>query len=538
MQYGSLLAKQFDVPQQRQQSAATGKAGRPAGGGGPADFKFDDYGLKPFDGLDRSNPDVAQAAQQYYQDWAALRSFAKTMWVKYGVDVMSPDPGDENAIWANQAFNQKLALLMNNVDRAKNDFDVWKADQAAQREGKMIGKDYMGSASTMGLMDRGTPIFPESPATANLMKGAQNITPGQAAAANVDITNQVAQYENLAQQAQAQGNRQLAEYYRQQAAIAQPLKVVAAENTPRSEYGSGLDTPTGIIMKELALYSVGSPEIFDFSAPPKYGVNGNLVYTAKPGGTVGKVLGQKATGDKGPYVIAGVEYEPDRTGGKSYFVDKTGERKEITTRNLAIIGSEFVKSGVFNRKDLIDTMKAVGADDSNASAYKFFSLPELQALSTNQQTQQQTAEKEAPRVRQAFDYFMSQVDLTNKKTRQTVPTPFGSIPLWETRVLDKATIPLTNGQEAVIKPIDGEVGVFRIDNFADIFPKGTQKDTYQVGDEIVTKTELTRISKNRLFELLNKQFGIDISKAPQNDGNQATPAQPSNPWSQYKKQTP
>lgn len=198
MQYGSILAKQFDVPQQRQQAAATGRAGRPAGGGGPADFKFDDYGLKPFDGLDRSNPDVAQAAQQYYQDWAALRSFAKTMWVKYGVDVMSPDPGDENAIWANQAFNQKLALLMNNVDRAKNDFEVWKADQAAQREGKMIGRDYMGSASTMGLDERGmaTAIDPTINLAAQELSGSFSTTPQDVNARNQRIQALQSELEN------------------------------------------------------------------------------------------------------------------------------------------------------------------------------------------------------------------------------------------------------------------------------------------------------------------------------------------------------
>lgn len=531
MEYGSILAKQFDVPEQRQQQVAAGRAGRPAGSGaGPADFKFDDYGLKPFDGLDRSNPDIAQAAQQYYQDWASLRSFAKNMWVKYGVDVMSPDPGDENAIWASQAFNQKLALLMNNVDRAKTSYETWKADQAAQREGKMIaGAQPTGYAQETPFDARGmaTAIDPTINLAAQELSGSFSTTPQDVSARNQRIQALQSELEN-----RYQGK---ALEYQKEAAN----KLLAGFNPPSENnngYG-GLSTPTGVIMKELALYSVGSPEIFDFSAPPKYGVNGNLVYTAKPGGTVGKVLGQKATGDKGPFIIAGVEYEPDKTGGRSYFVDKTGERKEITARNLAIIGSEFVKSGVFNRKDLIDTMNAVGADDSNASAYKFFSLPELEAISANQQTQQAVAEKEAPKIRQAFDYFMNQVDLTNIKTRQQWFTPYGSIPLWESPVLDKAEIPLRNGQTAVILPVKGEKGVFRIDNFDALFPRGTQKDTYQVGEDIVTKTELKRISKDKLFKLLNDQFGIDITKVPTTQTT-TNPTNPSDPWSQYKKQTP
>lgn len=527
MQYGSILAKQFDVPQQRQQAAATGRAGRPAGGGGPADFKFDDYGLKPFDGLDRSNPDVAQAAQQYYQDWAALRSFAKTMWVKYGVDVMSPDPGDENAIWANQAFNQKLALLMNNVDRAKNDFEVWKADQAAQREGKMLGRDYMGSASTMGLTERGTPIFPESPATANLMKGAQNITPGQAAAANTDITNQIAQYEGLAKQAEAQGDKATAEYYRQQAAIAQPLKVVAAENTPRSDYSAQYSN-TGSAIKEWALLAEGSNRYFTLPERPSYTKEGRPLYEAVPTGWVGTQFGTKTTGaNKGkPFTVAKLVYDYGAPGGgQAYFEDAEGERKEMDKRNIVAGMREYINSnkGGFSLADFNKFLAEQKLGGDILPSRRLLDQFEAQEVMQSQQAGAKLAQERAPAVKAAFDSYLAQVD----ELAQTKPrSVFGvEIPFTSTAVRDDVQIPLVNGQTALIKI--GENGTYRLDNWASLFPKDKQSIT--VKDRVISKNEATKLSKEDLFELLN-YIGIDV--------NQATPAQPSNPWSQYKKQTP
>jgi len=179
MEYGSILAKQFDTPQPQQSGSGRG-VGRPAGVAKEPDFKYDDSLNKAFEGLDRSTPDTAQAAQQYYQDWAALRSFAKSMWVKYGVDVTSPDPSDENAIWANQAYQQKLAILMNNVDRAKNDFTVYKNKQEAAFAGNFLpSQEFNGSASLSPVTQQGQVLYDETPASKELPSGAMNasITP-------------------------------------------------------------------------------------------------------------------------------------------------------------------------------------------------------------------------------------------------------------------------------------------------------------------------------------------------------------------------
>lgn len=233
MEYGSILAKQFDTPQPQVQGGSGRGVGRPAGAAKEPEFKYDDYLEKSFSELDRATPDIAQAAQQYYQDWAALRSFAKSMWVKYGVDVTAPDSGDENAIWAAQAYQQKLGLLMDNVDRAKNSFKVREADQAAQREGKLIGRDYSGYASETRLTDRGTPTAIDPLVTLGAQENSGVFSSSAADVANRNILNQ-----NTVDQMQA---TYAGDPLQQQRQVAAAQTLHAGYNPPsqNSYFGSG-----------------------------------------------------------------------------------------------------------------------------------------------------------------------------------------------------------------------------------------------------------------------------------------------------------
>jgi len=138
MEYGSILAKQFDVPQRAQQGQLGGRGRGTAPAPAKDDFKLNEFLEKAPEGLERSSPDIAKQTAQYYQDWNELRSFAKTMWAKYKIDVQTPDPSNPDSIWANQAYNQKLGLLLDGVDNAKNSQKAWERRQTAVTEGKLL----------------------------------------------------------------------------------------------------------------------------------------------------------------------------------------------------------------------------------------------------------------------------------------------------------------------------------------------------------------------------------------------------------------
>lgn len=261
MEYGSILAKQFDVPQRQQQGQQVGRRG--AGQGAQRqepEFKYDDILAKAPEGLERSNPDIAEQTAKYYQNWADLRSFVKTMWTKYKIDVQAPDPENPDTVWANQAYNQKLALLLDGVDNAKNSQKTFEADQQAAREGKIRTKDFNTYSAQTQAGDRFTANYIESPEVANLNKGALNIRPSEAKAENQKRETIAQDFDKLAQEATTKGDTATADFYTQQARNARAITVFAAENSTPSSFGGGFNQADALATDVVKLVTGTHPD--------------------------------------------------------------------------------------------------------------------------------------------------------------------------------------------------------------------------------------------------------------------------------------
>lgn len=243
MEYGEILARTYQLPQ-RQQAAPMGVQRQ------PKERKAEDFDFAKIPGLDKapegleySRPDIAQQTQRYYQDWADLRNFAKTMWVKYGVDVTAPDPGNQDSIWASEAFNQRLGLLMSGVNEAKLGQKAFEERQRLIAEGKITERPDaavpQGYSAGYGLEQQYSPVFAESPESKNVLTGVQNLTPAQVAQANALKDQTVAEFERLAKDAYSRGDKLAGDNFTQQANYTRTKQVYAAENAPSWQFGQG-----------------------------------------------------------------------------------------------------------------------------------------------------------------------------------------------------------------------------------------------------------------------------------------------------------
>lgn len=81
---------------------------------------------------------VKGVTDEVYQKWAALKSFAQTMWNNYRIDVSRPDLRDENSVQAHQAYKKALADVMYSVDLLKNSQRQFEGDQQLVSQGKGV----------------------------------------------------------------------------------------------------------------------------------------------------------------------------------------------------------------------------------------------------------------------------------------------------------------------------------------------------------------------------------------------------------------
>jgi len=522
MEYGSILAKQFDVPQRAQQGQLGGRGRAAAPAQAKDDFKLNEFLEKAPEGLERSSPDIAKQTAQYYQNWNELRSFAKTMWAKYKIDVQTPDPSNPDSIWANQAYNQKLGLLLDGVDNARNSQKEWERRQTALTESKLLERQ---GYTPQGYSANSSVTEGYIPTGADPRIGVAKEISGQFDTGVNQRNKMLGDMRSGLETTYGNDPERLA--YQQ--ALAQPL--LASQNV-KSDGGGAGSSNTEAALKEYALLAEGSGRYFKLPEKPKYTREGRPLYEATPTGWVGSRFGQKNDGpNKGrDFVISSVLYDygdpKNPSDGQAYFVDAEGEKVAVDKRNIANGFRSFIDSnrGMYSKADYEKFLQTKGLGTDIIPARRLLDVEtDLPEIASTQAKAKQFTGTIQPQVRQAFDSYLSNLDLLNQKTPRTA---FGvEIPFTEKSVLDRATIPLADGQIAEILPVKNQQGVFKIDNWNQIFPKNAKGDVV-VGNRTYSKGQFGKLTREELFELLN-YVGIDPAQAP---------ATQTDKWSQYKTQ--
>jgi hypothetical protein len=250
MEYGELLAQTYNLPQRQQRAVGM----QPRAQRQPAaqqDLKLPDFLDKQPEGLQYITPKLAERSQQVFKEWADLRGYAKNMWLKYKIDITAPDPSNQDAVWAHQAFQQRINLLLSEIDTLKTGREDYKTAMAAAARGEILPTEQFGTAATseIPLTQQFAPTAVDPGAAKFIEKqmGIGNITQAQSNLRNAQRDLEIKRFEDL-----AKTDPNNAAYYNNQAAILRRQMSLPAENTPRGDYDYGAGSAVFGLMTKVA----------------------------------------------------------------------------------------------------------------------------------------------------------------------------------------------------------------------------------------------------------------------------------------------
>lgn len=250
MEYGQILSQLYNLPE-RPQPTAQPQRGMRGGMGEQPKFDYANFGLdKAPEGLQYTG-DLAQKSQAIFGEWAQLRKYAKDMWVKHGVNILEPDPSNPDAVYAAQAFNQRLALLTAQIDEAKvgnkrEELGIQAMLRGEAVAGPQYGQQFAGSTPFQQQFTT-TQAGDATKEFISKQQGVLNITQQQANALNAKRDALIADYQDA-----KKNDPTNAGFYDAQIQTLLRQQATPAENTAPRDYGYGSGSAVFGIVNRVA----------------------------------------------------------------------------------------------------------------------------------------------------------------------------------------------------------------------------------------------------------------------------------------------